>query len=119
MFLKGGLYTTTDLLFLFKDHVLKMFGDAQFSECGKYRYWLSREWTFGENSIAFIMLNPSTADSIKNDSTVTRCIRYAQQFGYQKLIVLNIFAYRSTDPKELYRICDPVGSKNEEHFTNN
>ena len=62
------------------------------------------------------MLNPSTADSTINDPTITKCIKYYQEWGYHQVVVLNIFAYRSTDPKGLKEIEDPVGPCNEETF---
>lgn len=59
--------------------------------------------------VAFIGLNPSTADEVKNDPTVTRCINYARRWGFQGMFMLNIFALRSTDPRALYRHPDPIG----------
>jgi hypothetical protein len=59
------------------------------------------------------MLNPSTADEVENDPTVERCQRRAIQMGYNCLVVTNIFAFRSTDPKGLLEIADPVGPKND------
>lgn len=47
------------------------------------------------------MLNPSTADEFENDPTIERCQRRAKMMGYGSLVVVNIFAYRSTDPKAL------------------
>lgn len=62
----------------------------------------------------FIGLNPSTADEIKNDPTVTRCINYAKQWDYGGMIMANIFAYRATDPKVMKAAVDPVGPDNDE-----
>ena len=64
--------------------------------------------------LGFLMLNPSTADEVKNDPTVTRCVRYAKKWGYGALWVSNIFAYRSTEPRILKLIHDPVGPGNDE-----
>lgn len=59
------------------------------------------------------MLNPSTADENVNDPTVERCRRRAEMMGYGGLVVINIFAYRSTDPRELKKKnIDPVGMQN-------
>jgi hypothetical protein len=61
----------------------------------------------------FIGLNPSTADEIKSDPTVTRCINYAVSWGYNGMFMANIFAIRGTDPKILKEVEDPVGAEND------
>lgn len=43
---------------------------AVFSTDGAYRYALWRQWLLGEGTLMFVMLNPSTADAIKNDPTL-------------------------------------------------
>lgn len=75
---------------------------AVFSQCGRYRYRLLRRWEGGHGLIAFCMLNPSTADEFANDPTVERCEVRARSWGYAGLIVVNVFALRSTDPSGLY-----------------
>ena len=84
---------------------------ALFSRCRKYRYTLTRIWDYNRSLISFIGLNPSTADEIKNDPTVTRCINYAKRWGYGGMIMLNIFAFRATEPKVLKAAADPVGAE--------
>lgn len=115
---------------------------ATISPCGKYRYRLWREWRLhpspaqwdmwtdergkpvvdgaGEQlgepkSCIFIMLNPSTADGEQDDPTIRRCIGFAKAWGYDRLDVLNLFAYRATDPRQLLALNhddDPVGQGN-------
>lgn len=72
---------------------------ADFSSCGKYRYRLWRIWDTKKPPLVWILLNPSTADEWKDDPTMRRCCGFAQRDGYGGIIVLNIFAWRSTDPK--------------------
>lgn len=87
--------------------------EAVYSECGVYRYRLSRDWGAGPR-IAFIMLNPSTASELRNDPTVARCEGRARRRGYGGFDVLNIFAFRATRPEDLRAAADPVGTANAE-----
>lgn len=80
---------------------------ATFSECRRYRYRLWRYWDRSKPPLCFLMLNPSTADDLSNDPTVERCQRRALAMGFGGLEVVNIFAFRSTDPAALYSL--PVG----------
>ena len=104
---------------------------AVFSKDRVYRYLLTRRVGVQDSTCLFIMLNPSTADETQNDPTVTRCIRYARRWGFGKLEVCNIFAYRATNPKELYTphpshwpsfmttmYAFIVGPDNNDHITN-
>lgn len=64
--------------------------------------------------IVFCMLNPSTADENANDPTVERCERRARMMGFSRLRVVNLFAFRSTNPLELYTAEDPIGLGNDD-----
>lgn len=81
---------------------------ATFSACRKYRYRLWEIWDRSKPIVLYIMLNPSTADEVKNDPTVERCSRRAQKLGYGGFRIANIFALRSTDPKALYGHESPI-----------
>ncbi len=85
---------------------------CDFSEDRRFRYLLEISWAPGP-AIAFGMLNPSTADELKNDPTVERCQRRAQVMGFGRLIVWNLFAYRATDPRSLYQMANPIGPRND------
>jgi hypothetical protein len=79
---------------------------------GDYRYWLTRRW--GEGPLwPVVMLNPSTADAAVDDPTIRRCQAFARREGRGGIAVLNLYAYRATDPRELTRTVDPVGPFND------
>jgi hypothetical protein len=69
-----------------------------------YRYMLSRSWDdCGSKPMVFVMLNPSTADAYVDDQTIRRCIHYARREGYCSIQVVNLMAWRATDPKDIPR----------------
>lgn len=84
---------------------------AKISLCGRYRYELSRQWAAGA-CLSFIMLNPSTADADLDDPTIRRCIGFAKREGAGGLVVGNVYALRSTNPKALLTAVDPIGPDN-------
>lgn len=90
--------------------------DALISDCGAYRYWLTRLWDDTVAPATFIMLNPSTADASVDDPTIRRCIAFARDWGCGGLRVANLYAYRATDPKAMKRAADPVGPHNDYHL---
>ena len=119
---------------------------AQISHDGKYRYLLWREWRLhpkpakwfwwknedgspcvdGANqpigepeTCLFIMLNPSTADAETDDPTIRRCVGFAADWGYDRVEIVNLFAYRATSPQTLLGLKhgdDPVGERNQDIF---
>lgn len=88
---------------------------AVFSPCERYRYALSRSWSQGD-CIAWIMLNPSTATADEDDPTIRRCIAFSRAWHFGRLLIVNIYALRSTDPAGLWTVDDPVGPDNDEHI---
>jgi hypothetical protein len=66
-----------------------------------WRYRLDRIWAPEKGTVAFVMLNPSTADAEQDDATIRRCVGFAQDWGYGHLAVVNLYGFRATDPKEL------------------
>lgn len=93
---------------------------AIYSKCEKYRYFLERRFVDGASDkiMTMIMLNPSTATEQQNDPTVARCERRARIWGFAALRVLNIFAYRATDPKDMRAQSDPIGPLNNQFIEN-
>lgn len=92
---------------------MRVSAGATFSRDRQYRYRLWRHWDLSRAPLLMIMLNPSTADEERNDPTVERCERRARANGFGGLLVANIFALRSTDPKALYLHPAPVGPRND------
>ena len=87
---------------------------AKLSDCGRYRFRLTRYWNCtAKDAVVFVMLNPSTADAQVDDPTITRCVNFAESWGYGNLYVVNVFAFRATDPKDLRKAADPVGPAND------
>jgi hypothetical protein len=84
-------------------------GEAVFSSDGVYRYWLTREPTVSANhavimpiTCAFVMLNPSTADADHDDNTIRKCKKYTRLWGFHRTVIVNVFGFRSTDPKKMW-----------------
>lgn len=90
---------------------------AIFDSTGAYRYSLWREWDDRALRLGVVMLNPSRADAVVNDPTIRRCIGFARTWGYGRLEVMNLFAYRSNSPSALAQVADPVGAENDEYLT--
>lgn len=87
---------------------------AVISECGTYRYLLTRLWQPGP-MVTFVGLNPSTADGETDDPTIRKCRHFAKRFGYGGLFMVNLFAYRATSPADMKRAAHPVGPENARH----
>lgn len=92
---------------------------ATFSPDQRYRYELWREW--GEwlgtgGTFVVIGLNPSTADERNDDPTIRRCIAFAKREGCGRLVMLNLFALRATNPKVMLQHADPVGPQNDDFY---
>lgn len=86
---------------------------ACFSPCRTWRYGLWRRWGEGEDRLLMVIgLNPSTADETEDDPTIRRCIRFAKDWGHSGLIMVNLFAFRATDPEVMRRAADPIGPRN-------
>jgi hypothetical protein len=89
---------------------------ANISPDGVYRYRLGRDWgAVSTPMVTWIMLNPSTADANDDDPTIRKCIGFTKLWGFSRLQVVNLFALRSTDHKELRKRLNPVGPLNDNH----
>lgn len=81
---------------------------ATISDCGRYRYDLVRDicdyYTGGEKGkglCLWIMLNPSTANVIVDDSTIRKVVGFTWRWGFRFAKIINLHAFRATDPKEI------------------
>ncbi|MBH0053010.1 MULTISPECIES: DUF1643 domain-containing protein [unclassified Salinibacterium] len=80
---------------------------------GDYRYSLTRVWDPTLPTITFVLLNPSTADAEHLDPTLRRCVGFAKRDGYGGMVILNLYAFRTKDPKVMLAAADPVGPEND------
>lgn len=89
-----------------------MIKTADITNDGVYRYQLTRRWDDGPNA-CWVMLNPSTADAEKDDATIRLCLGHTRRWGgYGGIVVVNLYALRATDPKQLLTHPDPIGPDN-------
>lgn len=87
---------------------------AIFSDSRDYRYVLWRIWDRSKPYALFIGLNPSTADENEDDATIIRCRDFANRWDYGGVCMVNLFAYCATDPADMKKAADPIGSDNDE-----
>lgn len=93
-----------------------------------HRYSLWRDWYLTSEDLLhaphpakyamFIGLNPSTADETNDDPTIRRCIAFAKSWGFGGLCMTNIFAFRATDPNDMKKAADPIGTLNDHILAN-
>lgn len=92
---------------------------AVLSDCERYRYLLTRQWDDTKPPAVVVMLNPSTADAFDDDPTIRRLAGengFARHWGCGSLMVVNLYAWRATDPSQLWTVTDPVGPENDGHL---
>ena len=84
-----------------------MIRKAKFNEEKTHRYFLKRDWranlgsTKSKGWATFIMLNPSVADNLTDDKTVTKCVDYCKTWGYGALSIINLCSEISTKAKPI------------------
>ncbi len=100
---------------------------AVLSPCGLYRYMLTREIGGGTGGrvrgriVTWVMLNPSTADAEQDDPTIRKVKGFSLRWGYDIAHVVNLYAWRSTDPRALLEVAKaggsgPIGPDNDRHI---
>jgi hypothetical protein len=82
-----------------------------------FRYAFGRWW--GDVDLAttaiWVLLNPATGDTERRHRpTLERCISRSRTAGHTGLVIVNLFAFRDTNPRNLRVAPDPVGPANDE-----
>lgn len=85
-------------------------------EAQLYRPELRRIWDKALPILVVCMLNPSTADHRKNDPTVLALIHFAKLWGYGGLLIVNLFDFRASSPKDMMAHAEPISPENITHI---
>lgn|SRR5262245_12423624 len=89
-----------------------MLKGARLSPCRRYRLALWRQWDPALPTVVFCGLNPSTADENDDDATIRRELGFARDWGFGRLVKVNAYGWRDTDPKKMLAAEDPIGPGN-------
>lgn len=81
---------------------------ALISSCGMWRYTLWRTWDPQKPRVVWIMCNPSTADAYADDPTIRKCCGFSRRWDAGGIVVINVCALRSPDPKALMVVAGHV-----------
>lgn len=79
-------------------------GGATYSECGRYRQALTRDWTpqgARPRAILFVGMNPSVASAEVSDPTCHRELMFARDWGFTRYLKGNMLDWRATSPGDL------------------
>lgn len=87
----------------------------------KYRYVLEIPFCNGEDkpAVLVILKNPSKATEKECDMTISKVCNATYNADYGKVIVFNLFPYRSTDPQKVFSDFIQNTSAYEEHMKAN
>ena len=86
---------------------------ADFSDCGHYRYKLWRVWDVNLPLAMCIGLNPSTANAVKTDPTITNLTKMLKILGYGGFYMMNLFAWISSKPADLLTCENAIGENDD------
>jgi hypothetical protein len=91
---------------------------GDYSDDGRYRWSFRRRWGPG-GSVCWVGLNPGTGDSDRKPRpTLRKMVAWSQRWGGGEIVIVNLFAYRTTKPKELYGAVregiDIIGHRNDQ-----
>lgn len=76
---------------------------AIFSNDRNSRYWLLIREEY-KPLLVVCMFNPSDADEESNDPTISTLLRFARQWGYGGIIVVNLHSHVSSQPSAIRRL---------------
>jgi hypothetical protein len=82
-----------------------------------FRYAFGRWWGAAElaTTAVWVLLNPATGDTERRPRpTLGRCISRSRDIGATGLVIVNLFAFRQTDPRTLRSAVDAVGPANDD-----
>lgn len=81
---------------------------------GHYRYLLRIPVNETPKSVLFVLCNPSTADSTKDDTTTRNLQKWAKQNSVGQAVIVNLYAYRASQHAGLASLseAEAVGEKN-------
>ncbi len=70
----------------------------------------------GQRSLALVQLNPSVANSDRSDPTLGKVARWANENGFARLVLMNLFAFRTAHQSDLIgqpyrRVVGPQNNK--------
>lgn len=90
--------------------------DATFSEDREHRYKLQRvlDGDFRDRTIAFVMLNPSTADEDGDDPATKKCLEIAREHDFKRVEIVNLFSKINSTAAEIHNCKDPVRAENDQ-----
>lgn len=90
--------------------------DVVNSDCGTYTYSLAVRWNFENPSIVFIGLVAADTDDWQQDAELKRMAELAYAWGYGGMVVLNLFALRSNNRKDVLTHPSPIGPENDHYI---
>jgi hypothetical protein len=88
---------------------------SEYSADLTYRWWYERRWGDGP-LLCWVGLNPGTGDTDgKPRPTLRKVVTWAKEWQLDGVLVVNLFAYRTTNPRALQAASvDIVGERNDE-----
>lgn len=73
----------------------------------QFRFTLGRTWDRDSGRACFVMLNPSTADEQQDDPTIRRVMRFARDWGYGGVDIVNLSPVVSSNPDDILKRWPP------------